>query len=543
MRRRTNTSKPITKTACPHCPSSDAYAIFSDNHGFCFSCRRYDPNPNELNVRREVKPISLIEIKEYKPLRGLLQKTVERWGYGIGHWKKQTVHVAPYYDRRRNLIAQHLRTRDKEFPWLGKFDKITLWGQQLCTGTSMLIITEGEIDAMSVGQAIKHQYDIVSVPNGAQGAARSIQDNIDFVDSYREVILMFDNDEPGHQATREVAEILSPGKAKIFPYGEVGDFKDANEILQAKQGARILPAIFKSIPYRPDGIMDGQDLYDDVHAPVQKGWSVPYPGLQKMLYGFRKGELYLLTAAPGIGKSTLVRELGYHMLAEHEHSIGVVELEDARKNTVKHYVGLALNKPIVLGTGDVTQEQIDEAFHKTVGSGRFYVYDHWGSVDLDRLMQKFRYLAVGCGVDWIILDHISIVVSGLDEIQSSERKLIDKLMTRLRSLIEETGIGVMAIVHLSRPTDQTNKGFNEGKQVTLRSLRGSGGLEQISDVVIAMERDQQDTENSDKGVLRILKNRPIGRTGIADTVVYKHETGRLISEEQDDFDNEETDAF
>jgi twinkle protein len=174
----------------------------------------------------------------------------------------------------------------------------------------------------------------------------------------------------------------------------------------------------------------------------------------------------------------------------------------------------------------LTQYELEQAFKDTVGNGRFWMLDHWGSYDIDSLIGKLRYMAVGLGVDWIVLDHISIVVSGLDEVAESERKLIDKLMTKMRSLVEETGVGILAIVHLKR-VDDAKSNFNEGKQVRLTDLRGSAALEQIPDGVIAAERNQQG-DNPDVMTLRVLKNRPIGKTGVADQLLYHHDTGRLL---------------
>ena len=134
-------------------------------------------------------------------------------------------------------------------------------------------------------------------------------------------------------------------------------------------------------------------------------------------------------------------------------------------------------------------------------------------------------MIVALGVDFVILDHISIVVSGLDDAEGDERKLIDKLMTKLRSLVEETGAGVIAIVHLKRP--DRGPAFTEGRPVALSDLRGSGALEQLSDVVIALERNQQDEETQNLAHLRVLKNRPIGTVGLCGTVLYNQETGRL----------------
>jgi twinkle protein len=140
------------------------------------------------------------------------------------------------------------------------------------------------------------------------------------------------------------------------------------------------------------------------------------------------------------------------------------------------------------------------------------------------LLSKLRYLAVGCKCDFIILDHISIVVSGQESSSEGERKDIDILMTNLRSLVENTGVGVIAIVHLSKPPGVSHE---EGGRVTLSHLRGSGSLKQLPDNVVAMERDQQSDTKSDESTIRVLKNREFGELGLADTVVYDRETGRL----------------
>ena len=84
---------------------------------------------------------------------------------------------------------------------------------------------------------------------------------------------------------------------------------------------------------------------------------------------------------------------------------------------------------------------------------------------------------------------------------------------------------MLAVVHLKRP--DKGKSYNEGRPVSLTDLRGSGSLEQVSDVVVSLERDQQGDE-PDEATIRVLKNRPLGITGLAGTVRYDRETGRLL---------------
>ena len=72
-------------------------------------------------------------------------------------------------------------------------------------------------------------------------------------------------------------------------------------------------------------------------------------------------------------------------------------------------------------------------------------FDGFGSYDPDVIYNRIEYLAVGLDTKIIFLDHLSILLSGLD---GDERKTIDKTMTRLRSLVERTGIALFLVSHL-----------------------------------------------------------------------------------------------
>jgi twinkle protein len=523
----------LRHSSCPHCGSRDAYAVYSGGDAFCFSCHERDAiayggdgTGGYKRMTGELIPGAELEVKPL-PARKLLKNTCAAYDYSVAKYKNEWVHVAPYYHRGK-LAGQHLRTAAKDFKWLGSSKNLELFGQRIWPSGSnqRIVVTEGEIDAMSIAQVFGLKLPVVSIPSGVGSAKKAIAENLEYLSGFPQVILAFDNDKPGQDALNEVVHLFPPGQVGLFTYPE--GIKDANELLMAGEGQRIIDGVMRCRPYRPDGIISGIDLWNDITSPDESGFDTLYPGLTSYFKGLRKGELYLFTAGSGVGKTTFVREISYDFLTRHKLKIGVLALEESKKRVGRAYCGIHLNKPITISRAGVTTAQLEEAFKATVGSGRFWMYDHWGSTDLDGLLGKLRWLAVGAGVDWIVLDHISIVVSGLDEVAESERKLIDKLMTRNRSLIEETGVGMLAIVHLKRP-ESGKESWNEGKQIRLTDLRGSGGLEQLSDGVIAQERDQQG-DHADTSFVRVLKNRPIGKTGLCDTLVYNHETGRLLPE-------------
>jgi twinkle protein len=143
----------------------------------------------------------------------------------------------------------------------------------------------------------------------------------------------------------------------------------------------------------------------------------------------------------------------------------------------------------------------------------------------DSLLSVIRTYAKSFDCKWIILDHLSIVVSSQEGVQD-ERKAIDAIMTKLRKIVQETGVGLFLVSHLKRPM---GKAHEEGGQVSLSELRGSAAIAQLSDIVIGLERNQQADDEKDRNTttLRVIKNRFCGLTGKAGQLIYDKDTGRL----------------
>jgi len=359
---------------------------------------------------------------------------------------------------------------------------------------------------------------MVSVPTGASGALKSFQSNLEWLEKFDSVVILFDDDEPGRKAARECAMLLTPGKAKI---GTVNGFKDPNEALQNGEGKRVIDAVYGAKAYRPDGVVLGSDLWDTVNSE-DRNESVPYPwaGLNDKLLGIRQGELVVMTSGTGIGKSSVCRELICHLIRS-QQKVGLLMLEESIKRTARNLMGIHLNTPPYFWVDrEVTEVQKREAFAATVA--KVVLFDHFGSVDPENLLARMRYMIKSCGCKYIFLDHLSIVVSGLGE--GDERRLIDNAMTSLRSLVEETQVSLFVVSHLRRPDG--DRGHEEGATTSLAQLRGSHAIAQLADAVIGLERNQQG-ENPNEVLLRVLKNRFTGDTGPSGMLRYFKESGRL----------------
>jgi twinkle protein len=517
---------------CPACGSKDNLGVYTDGHEYCFGCG-YHKNGEQMTAPATTTADYNFVHGTVTPLnkRKLDFDTLQKFNYEIGESNKRPVQIANYYDRDRVLVAQKLRYPDKSFQWIGEAKDGTLFGQHLWRDKGkMVIVTEGEIDCLSVSKVNGNKFPVVSVKTGAQGAKKDLLKELEWLESFETVVLMFDQDEAGKKAALECAKIFSPNKAKVCTL----PMKDANEMLVAGKVKELTDCIWSAKAYRPDGIVLGADLWNDIqkeddYVTVQ----YPFSCLNKKTHGLRKGELVTITAGSGVGKSSFCRHLALHLLKE-KFSVGYLALEENVKRSVLGIMGIEMSKPLHLTREGVKDSEMKRVFDATVGNGNFYLYNHFGSTASDNLLAKIRYLAKGCDVDFVILDHLHMALSSIgDETTNDERKLIDYTVSKLRTLVEETGIGLILVSHLKRP--EGNKGYEDGVAVSMNSLRGSASIGQLSDMIISMSRDLQSEGNLAQ--VNVLKNRFSGETGKACTLHYDLETG-CLQETQDDVNND-----
>lgn len=517
----------VSKGPCDDCGSSDACATYDDEHTHCFSCgeTRQSGGSASRDGSSDRLPSALLR-GEYRDLnkRGLSAETCKRYGYSVGEDRDgQPVQIANYCDPAGQPVAQKLRTPSKDFVVLGKMKEANLFGQHLWRSKGKkVIVTEGEIDCLSVAQALSLKWPVVSVPNGAQGAAKSLAKEIEWLSGYDEIVLWFDNDEPGRKAVQECANVIPPGKCKyiVTPF----DLKDANDLLREHGPTAVVNATWETKTYRPDGVITGEDLsVERLKAKTAPGWQTPYPVVNEMTRGIRPRQLWLLTAGTGVGKSTDAREFMYAALCEGK-KVGALFLEESVEDTAKYLIALDNNvlaedledDPTIL-----TDEQWAESHAKLFGGGNYQAYDHFGVSDPDGLVSKMEFMALQ-GAELEFLDHLTIAATGLD----NEGQ--DELLTKLRSMVERTGVSVVAIAHV-RKEQSGARTAEEGAALSLSSIKGSGSLKQIPDVIIAKERNQQAEDEAERDIsqLRVLKVRRGGKTGPADRLKYEPKTGRL----------------
>jgi len=550
------TQDPKTHQPCPDCGSSDALTVYETNT-YCFSCQQWkslnidsemETLPMNKPIRQELSSFDELQFNHI-PERNIDLETCRKYGVKVGHDSTgKEVHVYPYYSKDDTHVMNKIRVvEDKKFYSEGQSGvETTLFGQRLFKeGSKFITLCEGELDAMSAYQMMGSQWPVISIKNGAASAPSEVKRNLDFLNTFQNVVLCFDADTQGQNATKEIANLLEPGHCKIMSLR----MKDANEYLMDGKTQAFVQDFWNARTFTPEGIICGPDLRESLlsETTVQ---SLPYPwnGLNAITYGMRKNELVLVTAGSGIGKSSMMRELVHHIMTSTDEKVGCLFLEESVRQTGLGLLSVEASKRFHITSEeerDWTVEDKENAFDNLNNLEQVVFWNHFGSSTLDNLLTRVRYMVKGLDCQYIVLDHISMVIYET----TNERKAIDDIMVKLRTLVQELGIHLIVVSHLSRPQ---GTGHEEGAAISLHQLRGSHSLAQLPDMVIALERNTQALDESERNRtwVRVLKNRFSGESGPAALLQWDKKTGRLtevpfneaINEEGDDDENEFTDT-
>ena len=541
------------KLPCPACGGSDPVSVNDNGSGFCFSCRTYLPNystaevqqdddvETEFEIHRRNSKMNNSSTATFNELtdRKISLATAKKYGVKSTTLNgKIDKHYYPYYNGHE-LSGTKIRKQNKDFAWTGTPKEVGLFGENLFkSGGKFITLTEGECDAMAAYELMGSKWPVVSIKSGAQGGIGDVKNSLEYLESFDSVVINFDNDKYGKEAAQAVAKLLTPKKAKIMTLPV--DYKDANDMLRQGRHAAYVSAFWDAKIYTPSGVLNLSEQFKAYQKlRLEKKTAIPYPwrGLNKKLEGLRAGELVTLTGGTGLGKSSVTREIEHWLIENTEDNVGVVALEENWSRTAEGIMAVEANAKLHLDSvkSQYTEEQLDECFKKVFmgeNEGRVWIHAHHGVNNLEDIFSKLRYMIIGLDCKWIVVDHLHMLV--LSTLENDERKAIDQIMHRLRTMVEETGCGMILVSHLRRV--EGNRGHENGIETGLNHLRGSQSIAQLSDCVISLERNQQSDDEIEASTtkVRVLKSRYTGDVGVATNLLYDGATGRL--RELDDYD-------
>ncbi len=555
-------SKVLRQEQCPQCAeqgldtSGDNLTVY-ENGAYCFACG-YSSGTKMFPGYQSGQLTDL-------PTRGLTKETMGRYAVKT---TKYTGHFTPkdyVYEeevvifnlfKEGKLVAQKLRLlKDKSICVQRGLAKDTdMFGLQAFTPSERipLVICEAEIDAMTVNQV--SNIPAIAV-GGAQHAYKKISQALDKIQGYKHIILCFDEDEAGRAAVDKCLGLFKPGTVRVAHL----PLKDANEMLQAGREDELKKCIWNAEIVKPATIVTVNDLRQKVLQKPEVGLSWHYQSMTEVTYGLRPGEIYVVAAAEGVGKTEFVKEMIFHLI-DQQTKIGVFSFEQSPESTVQRLIGSKVNKRLHLPGGEWWDEEIiNKEMDKM--SQYLYLYDNRGALNLGSVLTYIRYLVNYFGVKFIVLDNLTALCSEtiIDGRSVGDAQYIGHVMLNLHSLVKELRISICVVSHLnddklnkqvylstspknkdhyiSLTADDMNDLINKpgmtwesGRMPTLGNIYGSGTVKKLADYVIVLARNRvsKDPDEHSKTIVKFLKCRLDSKyEGHSFNLFYNYHTGRL----------------
>lgn len=519
------------------------------------------------------------------PERGIRKETLERFGVKVAlsqeDGKTPEAIYFPSYNQKGKVTGyakQDLtKSKEEKYHW-STVGSVTignkLFGQNVAEAQNRkrnnLVVVEGQWDCLSVFQALVDnvkgtKYEgieplVVSIPMGTANAVEAILHNESYVQSHDALTIYFDDDHctpaelakkivKGHEAREAVANALVGSGLSLFTVTPDEGFKDASDYMQAGRSEDLAKLVqFGRRPYSSEKIVKAADLdLDFLLEPRPEGIYVnSFPKLMDKLHGFRTRELVLLTSPSGVGKST-VCSIFASAFMEAGEKLGMIYLEETNKETIQRLIASKLKVNYLEFKNDplkvATRERIEKAYKEIVDNGQLVMLGHFGSLPVSELMAKIKHMHLVEGCNFIILDHLSLVISG--SAVKDERKELDMVMTELAAFCAANEVCIIAVSHINRTLADQFKApkLRDGEepkpywvQVTKESMRGSSALEQLSFVILGLEPEINLDRSRGRVRLTVLKNRPWGYLGVCDAFTIDDESWEVLLS-NDEFDN------
>lgn len=407
-----------------------------------------------------------------------------------------------YADDGRPVIFKGRSITDKKQQFVVKRESgvdehtvIPFFCQFKCPTSADLFITEGEFDSLAIVQL--GASNAVSLPNGSGSVESCFRNNYEFLQQFDRIFICFDMDAAGQKAAAQARAMLPPSKYRRinFPEGS----KDANDWLMRNPDldfSDLQRLMDQADRIDSPAITDMRSLNVSYYGEFDMGLSSGWSKLDDIIGGIRTGELTVISAETGSGKSTFCINLMKN-LADQNQGIWINSYEMSPMMTNRKFASVVLGKPMKC---NAFTEQDLKRYQDYLSKKKCYLNITNQHVDIEGLRKLFELVTYGYGIKYILLDH-------LDYIHGSGKKStlenIDEAMRGIHALALEFNVGVLLVAH--------PKQMEVNREVTSNDLKGSSAIKQYADniiIITRMDRIIDDAQNRVK--VRVWKNRLLG---------------------------------
>jgi len=525
--------------SCDKCGSSDAKAIYEVVNGsgttsYCFNCKHYDSDKVSVDSMRKSNPKEKFDWKTFmkKNTRPItidyrvpcslskeygLRESVdqERGTVDTVYFPIVTAGKVTAFKAKR--IAGEF---DKKKKWMiyGKIDKGSLFGINQCKGTRLIIVTEGENDCLSAKQMLRNKgkdYSVVSIPNGASGAAKAFSADIPEIEGAEKIILNFDMDGAGADGANSCVDLLGAEKTYMMKMS----LKDASEMLAQGRQDEYMAAMFNAQKPAPAGIVELRSVIGLCLTQPTMGIPWPWKGLNDVTYGIQPRSLVTIGAAPKSGKTDSQFQIAAHLIKKCEMKVGIFNLEDPAHKTYNRVAEKFVGKNFHIPDAPFERDILEKALHDIDDSVMIYGSD--GSRDFAHIERTMLYM-INAGVKVIMLDNLTALISQASSSEAND--MLNKIMTRLAYLREKYEVSILSYSHVNPAKGGTPHDW--GGPIFASQFTGSRAAQKWSTQGITILRNQHpelDEQDKNLGQMQVIMDREFGRTGLVN-LEYSYET-------------------
>lgn len=491
-----------------------------DRHGHFVQLARdfgYPLDMGDTPRKYRELPQRPLKVKEqavrYLEGRGISRAVTER--YHISARKdNENVLVFPFYDENHTLrFVKYRKTdfdkeRDKNKEWCEKDTMPILFGIDQCQDFSRLVITEGQIDSLSLAEA--GIPNAVSVPNGARGFTW-IENCWDWVSKFPEVVVFGDCERGKITLVDELSRRLRCKLRVVRQEDYLGE-KDANAVLQkygpealrqAVANAQVLPV--NHVVRLAD--VESVDLND--LERIRTGFS----NLDRVVDGFFMGQLVLLTGKRGEGKSTLMGQLmaealnqGYKVLAYSGELPGYqfkrwLDFQLAGPQNALTTYNVYSDPRYSLG--EDTVERLNRWYYDSA-----FLYDNnsLNGDEYESLLETIEKAIQRYGVKLVCVDNLMTAI----DVASADSQYIQQsqFVRSLKQIAVRYNVVVLLVAHPKK---------TEGKVTDNDAVFGSSDITNRADLVLSYVKNPEGETQG--GKVFVLKNRMTGKLALGESAV------------------------
>lgn len=449
---------------------------------------------------------------EYMKSRGISEEVTKRYNITVKP-EIENILVFPFLDDKKQLVTIKYRKTDfnkevdKNKEWFESNCKPILFGMYQCEDFKRLVVTEGQIDSLSVAEA--GVINAVSVPNGANGFTW-VAHCWDWVSKFEEIVVFGDCENGKVTLAEQIRKRFNKTNIRVVRVKDYQDCKDANELLQ-KYGKN---AIFKAIEgaelVESDKIIRASSV-EAVDVENTPSVSTGIDGLDNaMSGGFRKGELIVVTGKRGDGKSTFVSQLVCNVLNNEEIKVFMYSGEMININ-VKRWIDMQL-----AGTNQIYNSTIDKL--NAWYNDRLFFFDNTAIAEDEEIeVLKIAERAIGkYGCNFLVIDNL---MTALDGGNNDIYKMQSSFAKKCAALARRTETTILLICHPRK---------SNGEEFDNDSISGSADITNAANYVLCYQRFKNSQPHERR--LTVNKNRLTGRllTGDNGILLLYSETSKRI---------------